>query len=127
MAAWSLPIYEGKLAEKVICSGRPVIATLRARAFPRPEQNAARTGNPSTVDAKAEAATAVVGYEVAEQALSVADASVVVSGGRGTQQSFLSRRRGWTTSRRRSGVPRRIQLIRELASVLGAAVAPVAV
>ena len=30
------PIYEGKLSEKVMCSTRPVIATLRARAFPRP-------------------------------------------------------------------------------------------
>ncbi len=28
------PIYEGKLIEKAVCSGKPVIATIRARAFP---------------------------------------------------------------------------------------------
>ena len=35
------PIYEGKLMEKVTCSTKPVIATLRARAFPRPNRNEA--------------------------------------------------------------------------------------
>ena len=118
------PIYEGKLAEKVICSGRPVIATLRARAFPRPEQNAARTGSLSTVEAKAEAATTVLGYEVAEQALSVADASVVVSGGRGTSNNpSLTPPAGLDEKqaeiwRAHEG----FKLIGELASVLGAAV-----
>src|SRR5581483_6701971 len=33
------PIYEGKLNEKVVCTGKPVIATLRGRAFPRPAQH----------------------------------------------------------------------------------------
>ena len=118
------PIYEGKLAERVICSGRPVIATLRARAFPRPEQNVARTGKPTIVEAKAEAFTTVVGYEVAEQALSVADASVVVSGGRGTSNNpSLTPPAGLDDKqaeiwRAHEG----FKLIGELASVLGAAV-----
>jgi electron transfer flavoprotein alpha subunit len=81
------PIYEGKLSEKVVCSARPVIATLRARAFPRPTADASRSGKPSTVGAKTETGTTVSGYEVAEQALSVSDASVVVSGGRGTSNN----------------------------------------
>ena len=118
------PIYEGKLTEKVICSGRPVIATLRARAFPRPEQNASRAGNPTTVEGKAEAATTVVGYEVAEQALSVADASVVVSGGRGTSNNpSLTPPPG--LDEKQAEIWRAQQgfkLIGELASVLGAAV-----
>ncbi len=118
------PIYEGKLAEKVICSGRPVIATLRARAFPRPAQDAARTGTESKIEAKTECATTVTGYEVAEQALSVADASVVVSGGRGasnnpslTPPADLDERQAeiW---RAHEG----FKLIGELASVLGGAV-----
>jgi electron transfer flavoprotein alpha subunit len=118
------PIYEGKLAEKIICSGRPVIATLRARAFPRPEKNVARSGKPTTVDAKSEAATTVIGYEVAEQALSVADASVVVSGGRGTSNNpALIPPAGLDDKqaeiwRAHEG----FKLIGELASVLGAAV-----
>jgi len=81
------PIYEGKLAEKVACSGKPVIATLRARAFPRPERNTSHTGQPTPVGAKTDSATEILGYEVAEQALSVSDASVVVSGGRGTSNN----------------------------------------
>ena len=81
------PIYEGKLSEKVVCSSRPVIATLRARSFPRPELDTSRSGEASKIDAKTETGTTVTGYEVAEQALSVSDASVVVSGGRGTSNN----------------------------------------
>ena len=81
------PIYEGKLSENVMCSARPVIATLRARSFPRPSSDASRSGKASVIGAKTETATEVTGYEVAEQALSVSDASVVVSGGRGTSNN----------------------------------------
>ena len=38
------PIYEGKVLEKTICSGKPVLATLRARAFPKPEADADKSG-----------------------------------------------------------------------------------
>jgi electron transfer flavoprotein alpha subunit len=118
------PIYEGKLVEEVTCSGRPVIATLRGRAFPRPESNGSRTGTPVKVAGRAESPTTVVGYEVAEQALSVSDASVVVSGGRGvsnnpalTPPSGMDERQAeiW---RAQQG----FQLIGELASALGGAV-----
>ncbi|MEW6240319.1 MAG: electron transfer flavoprotein subunit alpha/FixB family protein, partial [Chloroflexota bacterium] len=77
------PIYEGKLYEKAVCSGKPVIATLRGRAFPRPAQDASRSGSAAKIEAKAESPVTVEGYDVAEQAVSVADAGVVVSGGRG--------------------------------------------
>jgi len=81
------PIYEGKLVEKVVCSGKPVIATLRARAFPRPPRDASRTGKSTKFEATTGAATKVLGYEVSEQAVSVSDASVVVSGGRGVSNN----------------------------------------
>lgn len=118
------PIYEGKLSEKVVCSTRPVIATLRARAFPRPTPDTSRSGRASTVAAKTESGTTVTGYDVAEQALSVSDASVVVSGGRGTSNNpSLTPPAGLDEGqaeiwRAHEG----FKLIGELASVLGAAV-----
>jgi electron transfer flavoprotein alpha subunit len=81
------PIYEGKLSEKVVCPARPVIATLRARSFPRPTPDASRSGKAGTIGGKTESGTTITGYEVAEQALSVSDASVVVSGGRGASNN----------------------------------------
>ena len=81
------PIYEGKLMEKVTCSTKPVIATLRARAFPRPNRNEAGSGTAQKVDVKTDALTSVEGYEVAEQTINVSDAGVVVSGGRGVSNN----------------------------------------
>ncbi len=118
------PIYEGKLAEKVECSGKPAIATLRARAFPRPTMDASKAGTPITVQAKPSSATTVLGYEVAEQAVSVSDAGVVVSGGRGvsnnpalTPPAGLDEKQAeiW---RAQAG----FKLIGDLAAVLGGAV-----
>jgi electron transfer flavoprotein alpha subunit len=118
------PIYEGKLAETLTCSGKPVIATLRARAFPRPAADSSRAGKATKAESKIDAATSVQGYEVAEQALSVSDAGVVVSGGRGasnnpalTPPAGLDDRQAeiW---RAQEG----FKLIGELAAVLGGAV-----
>ena len=81
------PIYEGKLNETVVCSGKPVIATLRARAFPRPAQDKSKSGTATKVEAKVGSFTTVEGYEVAEAAVSVADAGVIVSGGRGVSNN----------------------------------------
>jgi electron transfer flavoprotein alpha subunit len=81
------PIYEGKLNETLVCSGKPVIATLRARAFPRPPQDKEKSGSGTRVEAKTDAPVTVEGYEVAEQAVSVTDASVIVSGGRGVSNN----------------------------------------
>jgi electron transfer flavoprotein alpha subunit len=118
------PIYEGKLEEHVVCSGKPIFATLRGRAFPRPARDASRTGTPVKVAAKTESPTTVVGYEVAEQAVNVSDASVVVSGGRGasnnpglTPPSGLDER-GAEIWRAQQG----FELIGELARALGGAV-----
>src|SRR5687768_13033905 len=56
------PIYEGKLLEKAVCSGKPMIATTRARAFPKPEADASKSGTATKVDVKADALTEVLGY-----------------------------------------------------------------
>lgn len=118
------PIYEGKLTERVVCATKPVIATLRARAFPRPDQNASASGTPKKVQVKGDALTTVEGYEVAEQSLSVSDAAVVVSGGRGVSNNpALTPPSGMDEKdaeiwRAHQG----FKLVGDLASVLGGAV-----
>ncbi|HXF85213.1 MAG TPA: electron transfer flavoprotein subunit alpha/FixB family protein [Anaerolineales bacterium] len=81
------PIYEGKILEKATCSSKPVLATLRARAFSKPERDASRTGTPIKVEVKAEALTTVEGYSAAESAVNLGDAPVIVSGGRGVSNN----------------------------------------
>ncbi|MEP7137920.1 MAG: electron transfer flavoprotein subunit alpha/FixB family protein, partial [Chloroflexota bacterium] len=77
------PIYEGKLFEKVTCSGTPLFITIRGRAFPKPEQQSGKTGTITKVEAKTDALTTVEGYSVAAVGVSLSDAGVIVSGGRG--------------------------------------------
>jgi electron transfer flavoprotein alpha subunit len=77
------PIYEGKLFEKVTCAARPQFITLRARAFPKPAREAGRGGTVSKAPAKAAALTSVEGYAANATTVNLADAGVVVSGGRG--------------------------------------------
>ena len=81
------PIYEGKLIEKTVCSGKPVLATIRGRAFPKPEPDANKTGTPVKVEVKAEALTNVEGYSASESAVNLGDAGVIVSGGRGVSNN----------------------------------------
>jgi electron transfer flavoprotein alpha subunit len=118
------PIYEGKLNERVVCSGKPVIATLRGRAFPRPAQDKSKGGAAAKVEAKTESPTTVEGYEMAEAAVSLTDSGVVVSGGRGvsnnpslTPPAGLDEKQAeiW---RAQQG----FKLVGDLASVLGGAV-----
>ena len=81
------PIYAGKLLEKTVCNASPQIVTLRGRAFPKPEQNAGATGPITKVDAVAEARTEVEGYSTEAGGVSLTDAGVIVSGGRGTSNN----------------------------------------
>jgi electron transfer flavoprotein alpha subunit len=81
------PIYEGKVLEKTVCSGKPVIATIRGRAFPKPEADASKSGTATKVEVKAEALTEVAGYSASESAVNLGDAGVIVSGGRGVSNS----------------------------------------
>ena len=81
------PIYEGKLFEKVTCSGNPQLITIRGRAFPKPERQEGRAGTITKVDAKTDAITSVEGYSVAEVGVSLNDAGIIVSGGRGVSNN----------------------------------------
>jgi electron transfer flavoprotein alpha subunit len=81
------PIYEGKVLEKTVCSGKPVMASIRPRFFPKPEPDASKTGTITKVEVKFDALTAVEGYSASESAVNLGDAGVIVSGGRGVSNS----------------------------------------
>lgn len=81
------PIYEAKLFEKVTASAKPQFITLRGRAFPKPEKVAGKTGTITKVEAKTDALTTVEGYSVADVGVSLNDAGVIVSGGRGVSNN----------------------------------------
>ena len=75
------------MLEKTVCAGKPVMATIRGRAFPKPEPDASKTGTPTNVEAKTEALTQVEGYAASESAVNLGDAGVIVSGGRGVSNN----------------------------------------
>jgi electron transfer flavoprotein alpha subunit len=81
------PVYAGKLLSQCIVSARrPQIISLRPRAFPRPEADKTRSGQIIEVDAalgEDEIKNKVTGFTQAEGEVSLADAAIVVSGGRG--------------------------------------------
>jgi len=118
------PIYEGKLLEKVVCEARPPMLTLRARAFPRPKQEAGRSGTVRKVSVKGEGLSSVEGYAESESKVNIGDAGVIVAGGRGVStSSALTPPDGMDEKqaelwRAQQG----FKLIGELARVLGGAV-----
>jgi electron transfer flavoprotein alpha subunit len=80
------PIYAGKLLSDVTATVRPVIITIRSRAFLKPEPDAARAGQVTNVaPALAEDAitSKVTEWVTEEGKVNLADANVIVSGGRG--------------------------------------------
>ena len=81
------PIYEGKVLEKTVCSGKPVMVTIRGRAFPKPEPDPSKSGTPTKVEVKSDALTTVEGYSASESAVNLGDAGVIVSGGRGVSNN----------------------------------------
>jgi electron transfer flavoprotein alpha subunit len=81
------PIYEGKVMEKSVCSGKPVMATVRTRAFPKAEPDGSKSGTATKVEVKSDALTAVEGYAQSESAVNLGDAGVIVSGGRGVSNN----------------------------------------
>jgi electron transfer flavoprotein alpha subunit len=118
------PIYEGKVLEKVVCSGKPVIATIRGRAFPKPEADASKSGTAAKVEVKSDVLTEVTGYSASESAVNLGDAGVIVSGGRGVSNNpSLQPPAG--LDEKQAEIWRAQQgfaLITELANVLGGAV-----
>lgn len=103
------PSYGGKAILKVTPAGEgPQIATLRSKAFADAETDDGRSGNIENIayDSTKHAARAKVLEKVPEggQTVSLTDADIIVSGGRGLRE------------------PENFKLIRELADSLGAAV-----
>jgi len=120
------PVYAGKLISKVFCEARPQIITTRIRAFKKPEGDPGKKGTPiykEAVMAEAELQTKVLGYTQAEGGVSLTDANVVVSGGRGvSNNSALTPPAG--LDEKQAEIWRAQQgfkLVGELASVLGGA------
>lgn len=121
------PVYAGKLLSRVFCEAKPQIITTRVRAFEKPPMDASRTGSPKQVAAPvAEDAilTRVVDTVQGEKGVSLTDAGVIVSGGRGVAINPKLQPPGdldekeaeiW---RARQG----FQLVGDLAKVLGGAV-----
>jgi electron transfer flavoprotein alpha subunit len=118
------PIYEGKVLEKVVCSGKPVLATIRARAFPKPEADPSQAGTVTKVDVKADALTQVVGYSASESAVNLGDAGVIVSGGRGVSNNPSLQPPAGLDEKQAElwRAQQGFALITELANVLGGAV-----
>jgi len=101
------PVYAGKLFSTVVGpDASPLMLTLRPRAFPAPQADTSRSGEVTAVEpalAEDDIATRVVGFESTTGQVSLTDASIVVSGGRGVQG------------------PEGFEPLRELVGVLGAA------
>jgi electron transfer flavoprotein alpha subunit len=80
------PVYAGKLLAKTVCDAQPTIITTRIRAFKKPQGDASRNGAPVRLEAvlpEGEVRSKVTGYGQAEGGVSLTDANVIVSGGRG--------------------------------------------
>jgi len=117
------PIYAGKLLEKTVCNAKPQLVTLRGRAFPKPEQKAGATGTITKVDAVPEAKTEVQGYSTSEGGVSLTDAGVIVSGGRGTSNNPALTPPGGMDEKQAEiwKAQEGFKLVGELAKVLGGA------
>ncbi|MFH1906645.1 MAG: electron transfer flavoprotein subunit alpha/FixB family protein [Chloroflexota bacterium] len=119
------PIYAGKLLTKETCSAKPQIITLRGRAFPKPAQQAGKSGILTKVAAATgDFPTKVEGYTTSEGGVSLADAGVIVSGGRGVSNNpALTPPAGLDEKQAEIWKAQQgFALVKELASVLGAAV-----
>jgi len=81
------PIYAGKLMSRcAIPERRPQIFTTRVRAFAKPEPASDRNGEVAELEpvmAEDQIPVRVTGFKEAEGGVSLADASIIVSGGRG--------------------------------------------
>lgn len=121
------PIYAGKLMAKVMVpERRPQLLTIRARAFPMPAADSGKGGGVTRVDVpEVEALSEVVGYKEAGGGVSLTDAGVIVSGGRGVSNNPSLQPPSEVTDPKEQEIWRARQgfsLIGDLAQVLGAAV-----
>ncbi len=122
------PIYAGKLLAKVTCSTKPAILTLRVRAFGKPVADSSRTGTITKVAPALSAdqiPTKVVDYATTEGRVSLGDAAVIISGGRGLSNNPNLVPPAEITDEKQKEIWRAQQgfkMLGELAEVIGAAV-----
>jgi electron transfer flavoprotein alpha subunit len=118
------PVYGGKVLSKVACISNPQIITLRGRVFPRLEYQPREPGPITRFKPAGESLTTVEGYSTSETGVSLNDANVIVSGGRGlSENDSLVPPAGLDS--KQTEIWRAQQgfgLLRELAKVLGGAV-----
>ena len=121
------PVYAGKLISQVVCDAEPAVITTRVRAFKKPQGDASLSGSATLVEpvmAPDEIRTTVTGYSEAAGGVSLTDAGVIVSGGRGVSNNPNLEPPG-DLDEKAAEVWRAQQgfkLVGDLASVLGAAV-----
>jgi electron transfer flavoprotein alpha subunit len=80
------PVYGGKLLAKVLCLTQPQIITVRSRVYKRPQVQSERSAKTIRIAVElpeAQIPTRVSSYSQPDSRVSLTDASVVVSGGRG--------------------------------------------
>jgi electron transfer flavoprotein alpha subunit len=101
------PVYAGKLMAGLRASRAPALISLRSRAFAAAERDDGRSGDIVQIEpalSAGEIGVEVLGLDAAEGEVSLTDAGIIVSGGRGVAG------------------PEGYEPIRQLAEVLGAAV-----
>ncbi len=121
------PVYAGKLLAKAVCDVKPAVITTRTRAFKKPAANPAQSGTAVKVEAvvpEEDIRIKVLGYSKSEAGVSLTDANVIVSGGRGLSNNpELTPPAGMDDKAAEIWKAQQgFKLIDELASVLGAAV-----
>ena len=118
------PIYSGKVLAKYSCSSKPQIISLRGRAFAKPTPQTGKSGPVTKLAAGSGALTAVEGYTTAGGGVSLTDASVIVSGGRGMSEN-LSLQAPAELDAKQTEIWRAQQgfiMLKEMADALGGAV-----
>ncbi len=102
------PTFTGNILADIVFSSELQVVSVRGRSFPKPDPDEARTGEIVNIDpllSEDEIRTKVVGFEeTAKGEVSLNDATIIVSGGRGVKG------------------PEGFKPVRELAKALGAAV-----
>ncbi len=121
------PVYAGKLLSKARCEAQPQIITLRVRAFAAPEKDSGLSGSPTQMDtsgASGAAKSQVEGYVPSEGGVSLTEAAVIVSGGRGVSNNpALSPPSGMDEKEAEIWKAHQgFKLVSDLAEVLGGAV-----
>ena len=121
------PIYAGKLLTKEVnLSRRPQLLTVRSRSFSAPEPDPTRSGEIARIELDlGQPRTEVLGYKQSGGGVSLSDAAIIVSGGRGVANNPALQPPPELTSEKEQEIWRAregFKLVGELAGVLGAAV-----